>query len=101
MQYDKSFAWEKQCHEYIRRWIVSDVHYFSALQHLWEVQIAHEFCRHPQYLPLFISCNSIDESRWCARCAKCAFVFLLLSAFLTPEQVRTHQRRRTHTQYCE
>ncbi|KAF1794264.1 Intra-flagellar transport protein 57 [Phytophthora cactorum] len=39
-QYDKSFDFETRAHAYIRKYLVEDLHYFSALQHLWEVQIA-------------------------------------------------------------
>lgn len=51
-----------------------------------------EFCRHPQYFPAFLSCNEAlrdvrGGQRWCRRCAKCAFVFLMLSAFLPPAVV--------------
>lgn len=60
------------------------IYYFSALQPLWEVQIVALFVRSPQFLPLFISCNLPDGTRWCGRCAKCAFVFVLLSAFVEP-----------------
>ena len=105
-QFDKSFAFEAAAHGYIRRHLSSDmrgaestppsaennmplyrpVHYFSALQPLWEVQIAWLFSReiprlfylehteailaassierHP-FLPLFISCNeSCGLTKW-------------------------------------
>ena len=89
-QYDKSFAFEKLTNRYIRRWIDSDIWYFSALQHLWEVQIAKIFCTAPfsAYHPLFMSCNLPEEcTRWCSRCPKCAFLFVLLSGFMDPSQV--------------
>ncbi|KAF4133747.1 hypothetical protein GN958_ATG17084 [Phytophthora infestans] len=44
-QYDKSFEFETRAHAYIRKYLVQDLHYFSALQHLWEVQIARAFAR--------------------------------------------------------
>jgi hypothetical protein len=42
-----------------------------------------------RYLHLFLSCNSPlhNRTRWCARCSKCCFVQLLLSAWLEPAQV--------------
>ncbi|KAF0720506.1 Aste57867_225 [Aphanomyces stellatus] len=86
-QYDKSFEFEQLVHAYLTQYVVADIYYFSALQPLWEVQIVQEFCRHPAYLPLFLSCNEPDTHRWCAKCAKCAFVFLLLSAWLPPPAV--------------
>lgn len=49
------------------------------------------FCLHPilqQFHGLFISCNEpLDYTRWCSKCEKCAFVFLLMSAFLSPPAV--------------
>ena len=29
----------------------------SVLGKMWEVDIARVFCRHPKYLPIFLSCN--------------------------------------------
>lgn len=43
------------------------------------------FCtKLPHFHPLFISCNSpIDDgSEWCLECEKCAFIYLLLAAYL-------------------
>eukprot|EP01063_Lacrimia_lanifica_P028153 TRINITY_DN4067_c0_g1_i1.p1 TRINITY_DN4067_c0_g1~~TRINITY_DN4067_c0_g1_i1.p1 ORF type:complete len:588 (+),score=173.45 TRINITY_DN4067_c0_g1_i1:56-1765(+) len=102
-QYDKGFRWERAAHEYLRDVVLArseaPLHYFSALMHLWETQIASRFCRtHDRgYLRLFLSCNTpvgdpraasaAHASRWCNGCAKCAFVFLLLSAHAQPAEV--------------
>lgn len=95
-QYDKSFHFERRVHKYIRAFIVEDVHYFSALQHLWEVQIARTFVSRSlqsatgnnNFLRVFLSCNkAVDGDKWCCVCAKCAFVFLLLSAWCSPEEM--------------
>eukprot|EP00392_Amoebophrya_sp_AT5.2_P016144 g16387.t1 len=55
------------------------------------VEVAEVFCLHPilqQFHGLFISCNEpLDYTRWCSKCEKCAFVFLLMSAFLSPPAV--------------
>lgn len=86
-QYDKSFQFEAAVHAYIRKYIVRDVHYFSALQHLWEVQIARSFVErslsgNENFLPVFLSCNeAINGDQWCCECAKCAFVYILISAW--------------------
>ena len=54
------------------------------------------------YLNVFVSCNDREEEkeeeekeeeeeggrRWCLRCPKCLFVYLLLSAFLPPRRVK-------------
>lgn len=44
-QYDKGFEFESDTHTYIRRYVSKEVYYFSALQHMWEVQITREFVR--------------------------------------------------------
>ena len=50
------------------------------------------FCTDPclqEFHGIFLSCNEpVDATRWCSRCEKCAFVFLLMSAFLPPPCVR-------------
>ena len=91
-QYDKSLAFGAAAHAYIRTYIANDVWYWSPLSALWELQVGAYFvacCR--SFLPVFVSCNSLqegnDDERWCARCAKCLFVVLLLSAFLPPADV--------------
>ena len=89
-QYDKSFAFEARAHAYLQR-CHGRVYYFSALMHLWDVQVVELFSRIARpYLPLILSCNEPlghNNSRWCAECEKCAFVFALLSAFCDPPQV--------------
>ncbi|KAL4144567.1 hypothetical protein PRNP1_013696 [Phytophthora ramorum] len=92
-QYDKSFDFETRAHAYIRKYLVEDLHYFSALQHLWEVQIARTFASRSlessdNFLPVFLSCNEApDGDKWCCKCAKCAFVFILMSAWCSKAQL--------------
>ncbi|KAG3036382.1 hypothetical protein PC120_g358 [Phytophthora cactorum] len=92
-QYDKSFDFETRAHAYIRKYLVEDLHYFSALQHLWEVQIACTFASRSlesseNFLPVFLSCNEApDGDKWCCKCAKCAFVFILMSAWCSEAQL--------------
>ena len=82
-QFDKSFAFERRMNSYVRRYVAPGVFYFSALQHLWEVQIAWLFCRRSSaFLDAFISCNdSGGLNEWCCACDKCCFVFALLAAW--------------------
>lgn len=42
---------------------------------------------HPNVLGFEMTKMTNDQSRWCGRCAKCAFVFCLLSAFLSKKQL--------------
>lgn len=81
-QVDKALQWEASWGAYIARHICRDVEYFSALAHLWEVQVAERFwTRAARYAPLILSCNSpVTTSRACAACPKCLFTALLLTA---------------------
>lgn len=90
-QHDKSLAWELEAAAYIRSHIRTDLRYWSALSHLWEVQVAARFAALPRdaYLPLILSCNDAasapdpaNQFRHCGVCAKCLFLALLLCAFL-------------------
>jgi len=118
-QFDKSFAFERAANDYIAQHLLATepgvdvgVHYFSALQPLWEVQIAWLFARIPSslaqpapgerspgercecsasghpFLALFISCNENKGLlSWCGRCDKCAFVWALLAAWVPTDEL--------------
>lgn len=83
-QWSKSIEFEKALQQYYPR-------YFSILRPLSEFKIVELFSRYPMYFPLFTSCNknfTHTPSRgplWCGKCPKCAFVFMMLSAFLDKE----------------
>ena len=53
--------------------------------------MARIFCTEPnlkKFHSVFISCNESDGlNKWCKECEKCAFVFLILSAWLPPIEV--------------
>lgn len=88
-QYSKSFEFEKACHDYIHEYISPNINMFSLLRNLYEIQIAKIFCTYPKYFAAFLSCNRglKNDNGWCGKCAKCAFVFAMLSAFLEPGKV--------------
>jgi UDP-N-acetyl-alpha-D-muramoyl-L-alanyl-L-glutamate epimerase len=88
-QYSKSYEFEQDFAEYVERRIAPDIAYFSLLRPLSEVEIARRFARHPQYFPIFRSCNTNFRqsaagraSAWCGDCPKCRFVFLALAPFV-------------------
>ena len=67
---------------------------FSILRPASELSIAQAFAKLEQYHSAFTSCNRVfgldPEQRlgsWCCDCDKCRFVFLVLSPFMTPEQL--------------
>lgn len=91
-QYSKSFEFEKDFHEYEEKYLKTGIYYFSFLRPLSEFQIAKMFSAHRKYLPVFRSCNlgsKVSPDVWCGECPKCLFVNLILSPFLTDEELTT------------
>ncbi len=88
-QYSKSFRFESDFREYVRRWISPEISYFSFLRPLDELQIARLFSRMTRYHPVFRSCNVGSKTdSWCGQCAKCLFTYVILSPFLSDEALR-------------
>ncbi len=84
-QYSKSYEFELLFRDYIDANLSKTIEYFSLLRPWYELKIAQEFSRLPQYFTLFLSCNKGKSSGvWCGNCPKCLFVFSMLSAFLPP-----------------
>lgn len=82
-QYSKSFAFEQDFADYCVRNLIPDIHYFSLLRPFSELQIAKQFAAFGQYHESFRSCNrGSKQNIWCAKCAKCLFVFSILSPFM-------------------
>lgn len=87
-QYSKSFEFENDFAEYERKYIASGVHYFSLLRPWSEFQIAKYFSGLKKYHSIFRSCNKGSKKDiWCANCSKCLFVSLILSPFLSVNEI--------------
>ncbi|MBR5636499.1 MAG: hypothetical protein IKW81_06170 [Pseudobutyrivibrio sp.] len=87
-QYSKSFEFEADFRRYERQFIGSGVFYFSFLRPLSELQIAMLFSRFKKYHGIFKSCNvGSKQDIWCGHCPKCLFVYIILSPFLTLEEL--------------
>ena len=89
-QYSKSFEFEQDFHDYEEKYLRTGQYYFSFLRPLAEFQIAKMFVSHRKYLPVFRSCNlgsKVSPDIWCGECPKCLFVCLILSPFLTMEEL--------------
>ena len=87
-QYSKSFAFEKDFKEYVDKYLTNEIHYFSLLRPLSELQIARIFSTEKPYLSVFRSCNvGQKKGVWCGECAKCLFVCIMMSAFLPQNEV--------------
>ncbi len=96
-QYSKSLEFEKDLQSYIAENITSEIYYFSFLRPLTELHIAQIFCSGiiDKYKENFSSCNKNftisknDKTKfsWCCNCPKCAFVFVIFSAFLDKDKL--------------
>ncbi|MBI5449469.1 hypothetical protein HY948_04090 [Candidatus Gottesmanbacteria bacterium] len=93
-QWSKSWEFEQLFQQYIIDNLTPSISYFSMLRPLKEAAIVKMFVRYKQYFSVFTSCNANFRinypqigSRWCGECPKCAFVFLLLSAFMAKNEV--------------
>ncbi|MBR5535429.1 MAG: hypothetical protein IKU60_02140 [Clostridia bacterium] len=87
-QYSKSFEFEQDFNRYEKEFLKSGVYYFSLLRPLSEYQIASFFARLKPYHSIFRSCNKGSHTNiWCAECSKCLFVYLILSPFLSFEEL--------------
>lgn len=93
-QWSKSMEFESLFQDYAKKFLSPDITYFSLLRPFYEIRIAEMFSKHKKYFPYFSSCNKsfkVNEERhselWCGECAKCVFVFTLLSAFLKKKEL--------------
>jgi hypothetical protein len=92
-QWSKSSDFENTFQHLIKNEMTADITYFSMLRPLSEFQIAQLFATMPRYHQAFSSCNSAykitasNESKWCCECDKCRFVFLILSPFLSKDEL--------------
>lgn len=87
-QYSKSYEFEQDFNNYISTIVESDIHYFSLLRPLTEIQIAKIFAGCKDYLNVFRSCNAgSKQGIWCCNCPKCLFVYIILSPFLSQNEL--------------
>ena len=97
-QRSKSYQFESDFNQYIKKYLSPDVEYFSLLRGMYEIKIAQNFAQYPQYFDLFSSCNNnfkiiesnkTTEHRRCGVCPKCAFVYTTLRPFFNDKD--THK----------
>jgi len=94
-QWSKSYEAEKLIQDYIREYVHGDLTYFSAIRPLSSVAVAKAFSSFPQYFTTFTSDNfgfriSEDKrpsSRWSEESPKSLSSYMLLSAWLTEDQL--------------
>ena len=88
-QYSKSYEFEADFRNYVSKYLSKEVNYYSFLRPLSELQIGYLFSKQTDYFPLFKSCNAGSKTDvWCCNCAKCLFTFIILSPFISAEQLR-------------
>lgn len=88
-QWSKSWEFESLLRTYVDTTLTPGIKYFSLLRPLNEITITKIFSTYPKYFSAVTSCNTnfrigvnALQPKWCGRCAKCAFVFLLFAAFI-------------------
>lgn len=89
-QYSKSFEFEQDFRAYAKKHLRAPVQYYSFLRPLNELQIAKLFSKMPQYHQVFKSCNvgsKWPDWQWCDNCAKCMFAFVILSPYLSKDEL--------------
>ncbi len=93
-QWSKTLEFEQLFQEYVKSFLTPDAVYFSLLRSLSEFKITQLFSEYTQYLESFSSCNrnyaiqkELPHAKWCGECPKCAFVFIMLSVFITKEKL--------------
>lgn len=87
-QYSKSFSFEKDFRNYAKKYLATDIDYFSFLRPLYEIQISYLFSKMPDYFATFKSCNvGLKKNIWCGQCSKCIAIYILLSPFIPKEQL--------------
>jgi hypothetical protein len=88
-QYSKSYEFEQDFGWYFSSLTDSDIHYFSFLRPLTELQIAWLFSKCKAYHGVFRSCNAgSKQGIWCCNCPKCLFVYIILLPFLTQTELK-------------
>ena len=89
-QYSKTFEFEKDFYSYTKKYFQIDIHYFSLLRPIKEIQIAYLFSHYKKYHKIFRSCNVGSKEtpwKWCCNCAKCLFVYIIMEAFMSENEV--------------
>lgn len=87
-QYSKSIEFENDFREYEKKYLKTNVEYFSLLRPLTELQITALFSKFKKYHNIFRSCNvGSKKDIWCCSCSKCLFVYIMLGTFLSKEEL--------------
>lgn len=89
-QYSKTLEFENDFNNLVKNTLNLDITYFSILRPLNEITISLLFSSYKKYHSVFRSCNKgSKEKEWifCSNCPKCLFTYIILSPFLTKEEL--------------
>ena len=89
-QYSKTYEFEKDFTQYVNKFTGININYFSLLRGLSEFNIAKMFSHYKKYHKVFKSCNLGSKEKtwnWCCDCTKCLFIYIILSPFLTKNEM--------------
>lgn len=89
-QYSKSIEFENDFRKYCQKFFGISLNYFSLLRPLTEFQIGMLFSNYKKFHQIFKSCNPGSKKEpwcWCTKCAKCLFVYIILSPFLYKDEL--------------
>ncbi|MFH1582665.1 MAG: hypothetical protein ABIA08_02835 [bacterium] len=95
-QWSKSYEFETSFRKYSKKYLSKEIEYFSFLRPFYELQIAKMFSKHSKYFSSFLSCNEAHKTdsgrkkpkrKWCGKCSKCLFTFLMLYPFLDEKKL--------------
>jgi hypothetical protein len=85
-QWSKSFRFEQSFRALCDELLEAPPTYLSILRPLSELAIARLFTAYPRYRTATSSCNKnfrihepVPASRWCGKCPKCVFVYLIVA----------------------
>lgn len=88
-QWSKGWAFEQTFAAQVKKYVASDLSYYSLLRPFSELAVARAFANIDRYDAHFSSCNrnfhilgDKPAQRWCGVCPKCHFVFLALAPFM-------------------
>jgi hypothetical protein len=95
-QYSKTEEFETDFQQLLRSSFSDSIRYYSFLRPFSELRVAEIFVKSgfSKYQQVFSSCNRAytldsDHIFWCGICAKCAFIFLILSPFVDKEKLES------------
>jgi hypothetical protein len=92
-QYSKSLAFEQSYQNLLSSTFGDTLRYYSLLRPITELRVAELFAPlFDKYVDVFSSCNrayvlTSNHMSWCGECAKCAFVFMILTPFIARDKL--------------